>query len=60
MKKLRQNQEFDMSCKLSPGAPVWTKWHQERANNNHMGQDLRNAQNKRYVQLIKDIVEDQH
>ena len=49
MKKLRQNQEFLMSNTLSPHAPVWTKWHQERAQNSIMEKDLTRAPNQKYI-----------
>ena len=49
MKKLRQNQEFLMSNTLSPNAPVWTKWHQERAQNSLMEKDLARAPNQKYI-----------
>ena len=51
MKKLRQNQEFLMASTLSPRAPVWTKWHQERATNDEMEKDLTAAPNKRYISV---------
>lgn len=50
-----------MSCALSPNAKVWTKWHQERVINNHMGPEFsRNTQNMRYINLVKEIVQDVH
>ena len=49
MKKLRQNQEYLMSNTLSPQAPVWTKWHQERAQNSIMEKDLTRAPNQKYI-----------
>ena len=49
MKKLRQNQEFLMSNTLRPHAPVWTKWHQERAQNSIMEKDLTRAPNQKYI-----------
>ena len=57
LKKLRQNQEFLMAPSLSPTAKVWTKWHQERALNDEMERDLRNAPNQRYLQIVREIVE---
>ena len=49
LRKLRQNQEFLMSNTLSPQAPVWTKWHQERAANSIMERDLSRAPNQKYI-----------
>ena len=52
MRKLRQNQEFLMSTTLSPKAPVWTKWHEERASNSLMERDLTRAPNQKYISVI--------
>ena len=49
LKKLRRNQEFLMTNTLSPSSPVWTKWHQQRANSQEMEKDITNAPNQRYI-----------
>lgn len=57
LKKLRNNQDFLFSNELSPKAEVWTKWHQERVNSNEMAKDLTTAPNRRYLNIIQEIVE---
>ena len=38
-----------MGNNLSANAPIWTRWHQERALIQEMDKDLSNAGNKKYV-----------
>jgi len=53
MKKLRTNQDFVMPNNLSPVTDKWTKWHQERANNNELTQDTSASKNKRYLMIVR-------
>ena len=50
-KKLKQNQEFLVKNTLSPQAPIWTKWHQNRMLENAMPKDLSNAPNQKYISV---------
>lgn len=59
LKKLRGNQDFLMQTTLSPKAPVWTKWHQERMHNNEMERDTSANHNSQYVAIIREVVEKQ-
>ena len=38
-----------MGNNLSANAPIWTRWHQDRALIQEMDKDLTNAGNKKYV-----------
>ena len=48
-KKLKYKQEFYMSNTLRSDAPIWTRWHQERAMTQEMDKDLSHAANKKYI-----------
>lgn len=49
-----------MSNTLSPNPKVWTKWHQERVQNHEMDRDVSNLPNQRYIQIIKDTMDQQY
>lgn len=48
-----------MATTLSPKAKLWTKWHQERANNNEMERDTSNDRNQRYMEIVREVVDRQ-
>ena len=45
-----------MQTNLSPQAQVWTRWHQERVNNNEMDRDTSASRNSNYAAIIKEII----
>jgi len=50
-KKLKMNQEFSMKNTLSPQAPIWTKWHQQRLLESEMDKDLSSLPNHKYISV---------
>ena len=50
-RKLKFNQDFLHSNKLSDKTPIWTKWHQDRLLSTEMGRDMSNAPNQRYLNV---------
>ena len=50
-KKLKGNQEFLYKNTLSPEAPIWTKWHQNRLLESEMTKDFSNAPNAKYMSV---------